>query len=57
MNNETLKTVKINLDENQICVLDTVIATFLLDHPEVRGNRSDIMELRKIVHQKMLEVL
>lgn len=52
-----LKNVKLVLDENQICLLDTVLATFVSDHPEVRSSRSDVMELKKIIRNLMVEVL
>lgn len=44
-----LKNVTITLDENQICVLHTMLNTLFFEHP-VETSRTDMKEIRQIVN-------
>ena len=57
MNDIQLKTVKLILDENQICVLDTIMNTIRYDYPSAWASRSDYEELRQYIKSKVEEVI
>ena len=44
-----LKNVRLILDENEICTLDTIMNTILADYPTYAGSRHDV----KIIHEKI----
>ena len=57
MNDVKLKTVELILDENQICVLDTLMSTVRHDHPSEWGSRDDYEQLRQYIKSKVMEVI
>jgi hypothetical protein len=57
MNNTEIKTVKLVIDENQLCLLDTLISTVRADYPSEWGSRTDYEELRQYVKAKVMEIL
>lgn len=57
MTTRELKTVTITLDENQMCVLHTMINTIFSDYSEITSSRSDMHEIRKIINAATMEVI
>ena len=57
MKDVKLKTVELILDENQICVLDTLMSTVRHDHPSEWGSRDDYEQLRQYIKSKVMEVI
>jgi hypothetical protein len=57
MNDIELKTVHLILDENAICVLDTLMNTIRHDYPSEWGSRSDYEALRQYIKTKVMEVI
>jgi hypothetical protein len=57
MNEVELKTVQLILDENQICVLDSIMNTIRHDYPSVWSTRSDYELLRQYIKTKVMEVI
>jgi hypothetical protein len=57
MNTTEIKSVKLILDENQICALEALLNTVRADYPEEWFSRSYYEELRQYVKAKVLEVI
>ena len=57
MNEVELKTVQLILDENQICVLDSIMNTIRHDYASVWGSRDDYEVLRQYIKTKVMEVI
>jgi hypothetical protein len=57
MNEVELKTVQLILDENAICVLDSIMNTIRHDYPSVWSTRSDYELLRQYIKTKVMEVI
>ena len=57
MNEIELKTVQLILDENAICVLDSLMNTIRHDYPSEWGSRSDYEALRQYIKTKVMEVI
>lgn len=57
MTTRELKTVTITLDENQICVLHTMMNTIFSDYAEITSSRSDMKEIRAIINEATREVI
>jgi len=57
MNATEVKTVKLLLDENQICALEALLNTVRHDYPEEWASRAYYEELRQYVKAKVLEIL
>jgi hypothetical protein len=59
MNSDTkeLKQVSIILDENQICVLHTMMNTLFADHPEITSSRSDMKEIRRLINEATMRAI
>jgi hypothetical protein len=57
MNEIELKTVQLTLDENQICVLDSIMNTIRHDYASVWGSRDDYEVLRQYIKTKVMEVI
>jgi len=57
MNDRKLKTVQLILDENEICVLDTLINTIRHDYPSEWASRSDYEQIRQYIKTKVMEVI
>ena len=52
-----LKKVCITLDENQLCLLDTIISTVRADHAAAWANNSQHEEIRQIIKAKVEEII
>ena len=57
MNATDIKTVKLLLDENQICALESLLNTVRADYPEEWSSRTYYEELRQYVKAKVMEIL
>jgi hypothetical protein len=57
MNTTEIKTVKLLLDENQICALESLLNTVRADYPEEWSSRTYYEELRQYVKAKVQEIL
>ena len=57
MNATEVKTVKLLLDENQVCALEALLNTVRHDYPVEWASRSYYEELRQYVKAKVLEIL
>jgi len=57
MNTTEIKTVKLLLDENQICALETLLNTVRADYPEEWSSRTYYEELRQYVKAKVQEII
>jgi hypothetical protein len=55
MNDVQLKQVTITLDENQICVLHTMMNQLFADHP-AESSRDDRKQIRQIINEATREV-
>lgn len=52
-----LKKVQIELDENQLCLLDTLIATVRADYKMIWADNSMHEDIRQIIKAKIVEIL
>ena len=58
MNTQTeIKDVRLSLNENQVCVLDTLIETVKADYPNDWANNSMYEEIRQIIKSKVMEII
>ena len=57
MNTTEIKSVKLILDENQICALEALLNTVRADYPEEWSSRSYYEELRQYIKAKVMEVI
>lgn len=57
MNTTQIKTVKLLLDENQICALEALLNTVRADYPEEWSSRTYYEELRQYVKAKVQEII
>jgi len=55
MNDTTLKYVTLTFDENQICVLHTMMNQLFADHP-AETSRDDMNQIRKMINAATREV-
>ena len=51
-----LKMFKIELDENQLCLLDTIISTVRSDHKADWANNSEHEVIRSLIKSKIEEL-
>lgn len=56
MTQRELKTVEITLDENQMCILSTILAVYFNNNPFAK-TRSDVREVIQILNNATREVL
>ena len=52
-----IKNVRLSLDENQVCLLDTLIETVKADYPSEWANNSMYEEIRQIIKSKVMEII
>ena len=58
MNSQTqIKDVRLSLNENQVCALDTLIETVKADYPNDWANNSMYEEIRQIIKSKVMEII
>ena len=57
MNRTEVKLVTLTIDENQLCMLDTLISTVRAEHRSEWASRTDYEELRQYVKSKIQEIL
>jgi len=55
MNDAQLKQVTITFDENQICVLFTMMNQLFADHP-LETSRDDMKQIRRLINEAANEV-
>lgn len=53
---QELKSVTIELDENQMCVLHTIVSVYFSDHP-ISKTRSDMNEIRRMINDATREAI
>jgi hypothetical protein len=56
-NTKQLKNVRLILDENEICTLDTIINTVLADYPNYAGSRDDVKVIREKIRAAVSKVI
>ena len=58
MNSQTeIKNVRLALNKNQVCALDTLIETVKADYPNDWANNSMYEEIRQIIKSKVMEII